>query len=735
LRRVLVFTAVAVLAAAFPASGGAAVSVGHSAWEWGNPRPQGNTFLSIEFQDTDFSNRGYAAGEFGTVLRTDDGGSSWIGLPTGITVGVRRIEMISPDSLVVAGGCFLRRSDNAGQSFTRLPWTPRDTSCASDISSVAFPTSDIGYVVTFDGTVLRSADGGRSWSRRTALPGTSATGSGFATARDIVFTAPDVGLAVIGAGAGGAILRTTDGGNSWTPVQSAPAALNELLDTATTTPVAALYAIGNEGLVYRSTDDGQTWEQRNVTVGTPPLSLRTIDCADSETCIVAKEQGDELFRTSDGGTTWTPVTPSTERVFAAEFVSATRAVAVGASGVTVVSDDAGVTWARIGDALAGSFHRLRASSSSLAFALGTAGTLARTLDSGETWRPISVPTSEAILDVSFPSANVGYALDFAGNLFRTENGGTSWAILDTGTTTAPRALIALDEATVILVGPRGLRRSTNAGQEFTPISDGVVRSASLHSVDRVGSAIYVWGDRTAAFSLNGGRSWRRLAALPTRGRVREYDWVTTRVAFALDSTGRLFQTRNGGRNWRELATTGTSFATGIAFSSLAEGYLQIREYAARPSAGYVLRTIDGGRTWRPQLIAQNEITDVAAPGGTDFALASPSYLFRSAQVSPQDRTSTLSLTPRSSRPRLTRRGATVQLNGRLSPPEGGERIVVSFRGVRSGRWTSAVVTAASNGSFTVTRRIRGATIFVAQWEGDDDRRGVGSRAVVVTPRR
>jgi photosystem II stability/assembly factor-like uncharacterized protein len=729
LRRVLVFIAVAALAAAFPASGGAAVSVGHSAWEWGNPRPQGNDLLSIEFANTGL--RGYAAGRFGTVLRTDDAGESWIGLPTGITANVRRVRVISPDSIVIAGECTLRRSDNAGQSFTRLPWTPRDTGCASEISSVAFPSSDVGYVVTFDGTVLRSGDGGRSWSRRTALPGTPATGSGFSSARDILFTSADTGVAVIGSSGGGAILRTTDGGTSWTPVQSAPAALNGLWFVDASNG----FAVGNGGLVYVTNDGGATWTDRSVTVGTPPLNLSTIRCADVNTCIATKEQGDELLRTTDGGTTWTPVSPSTERVYAAAFASTTRAVAVGANGVTVVSNDAGSTWARIGDALAGSFHRLRASSSSLAFALGSAGTLARTLDSGETWRPISVPTSEPILDVSFPSANVGYALDFAGNLFRTENGGTSWAILDTGTTTAPRALIAVDEATVILVGPRGLRRSTNAGQEFAPISDGVVRSASLHSVDRVGSAIYVWGDRTAAFSLNGGRSWRRLAALPTRGRVREYDWVTTRVAFALDSTGRLFQTRNGGRNWRELATTGTSFATGIAFSSLAEGYLQIREYAARPSAGYVLRTIDGGRTWRPQLIAQNEITDVAAPGGTDFALASPSYLFRSAQVSPQDRESTLSLTPRSRRPRLTRRGATVQLNGRLSPPEGGERIVVSFRGVRSGRWTSAVVTAASNGSFTVTRRIRGATIFVAQWEGDDDRRGVGSRAVVVTPRR
>jgi len=71
---------------------------------------------------------------------------------------------------------------------------------------------------------------------------------------------------------------------------------------------------------------------------------------------------------------------------------------------------------------------------------------------------------------------------------------------------------------------------------------------------------------------------------------------------------------------------------------------------------------------------------------------------------------------------------TVQVNGTLSPgtPAGGELVQVSTRSAKSRSWRSEVVTVASNGTFTITRRIKGKTYFVAQWAGDDDRAGAGA---------
>src|ERR1051325_6499360 len=94
----LVVCLAASLAAAVPA--GAGVSVGHSGWGWGNPLPQGNTIRVLDFH----GGTGYAAGEFGTLLKTTDAGATWTGVPTGITSTINRIDVISPQSVVIGGG-------------------------------------------------------------------------------------------------------------------------------------------------------------------------------------------------------------------------------------------------------------------------------------------------------------------------------------------------------------------------------------------------------------------------------------------------------------------------------------------------------------------------------------------------------------------------------------------------------------------------------------------------------
>src|SRR3954453_1913724 len=91
----------ALLLLAAPAAAQAApVTVAHAGWTWGSPLPQGDTLSAVDFQ----GERGYAVGEFGTMLRTDDGGATWSGVHTGLTEDLTEVRMISPDSVVIAGG-------------------------------------------------------------------------------------------------------------------------------------------------------------------------------------------------------------------------------------------------------------------------------------------------------------------------------------------------------------------------------------------------------------------------------------------------------------------------------------------------------------------------------------------------------------------------------------------------------------------------------------------------------
>ena len=102
----------------------AGVSVPHSGWEWSNPLPQGNSLRALDFAGAS----GYAAGDFGTLLRSDDDGASWRGLGTGIREDLTEVQEIDPDSVVVAGGCALQRSDDGGSELQAAA-----LDCASDL--------------------------------------------------------------------------------------------------------------------------------------------------------------------------------------------------------------------------------------------------------------------------------------------------------------------------------------------------------------------------------------------------------------------------------------------------------------------------------------------------------------------------------------------------------------------------------------------------------------------------
>src|SRR2546425_4798783 len=289
LKLALALAGVALAAAPTGACALAGVSVGHSGWLWSSPLPQGNALAALDFA----GDRGYAAGAFGTLLRSDDGGQSWVGLGTGVTEDLSRVQAISADAVVLAGGCIVRRSDDGGQSFRRLPWTGSESRCRSQIVGLAFPTSDTGYLVREDGRFYRSGDGGASWNRMADVPATPAAG-GASPATDAAFVEPDTGLVTTSAG----IFRTVDGGVYWSQVSARAGGVDAV---ALPGPHAG-YAVGEGGAAYRTVDGGQSWSSTGPLPGAP--SLGAIDCANPARCLTTAADGGRLLRTTNGGVSW-----------------------------------------------------------------------------------------------------------------------------------------------------------------------------------------------------------------------------------------------------------------------------------------------------------------------------------------------------------------------------------------------------------------------------------------------
>ena len=706
LSRVVCVAALAALTLLSGATGG--VNTPHSGWYSGNPLLGPSTLTDMACAGSSC----YASGEFGTLLKSTDGGSTWAGIVTGLTLNLSKVRLAggSADRVIVGGGCAVRRSDDGGDTFFRLPFTARDVGCPTGAAAFAFPTSNVGYLLLGDSRVLVTEDGGRSFSRRTAVPG---------GANDILCTAERTCLA---AGQNGQIHRTTDGAVSWAPIG---AASGQVLFGLEQVDALTLYAVGMNRLLLKSVDGGVTWTRKPANT-VPPSNFRSIRCGTPLQCLIAVENSSSIVRTSDGGDTFTTVVPSNDPTQTVEFAGVSRAIAAGNSGSAEVSNDGGSTWTSVGGRIQGTFRVLAAVSDSVAYAGGEQGVLARTTDSGQTWANVSPPSDRPITALTGAGDRL-YVLAADHTLQRSDNGGQSYSLLNPRT--GPVAAIhAVDANRLLLVGFRGVVRSPDGGETFSQVADPDVRGARLVAVDRAGTAVVVFGANRAALSVDAGANWTRIR-LPKRRAVRDLDFVNARAGFLIDTRGALWRTGNAGRTWHELTSLGTAGAYSLEFADANSGYVAVRTFGSLGGLGLVLRTANGGRSWHPQLVARDGIAAIRTGGATDYALAGNSHLL--ATVMRGDVGSRQGLTL-AARPRVAKRGARILVSGRLMPADGGEEVVVAR--LSGGRWATQRAIAASNGAFTTRWRLSGRAYFVAQVLGDADHAGAGTAALRVDVR-
>lgn len=179
----------------------------------------------------------WAVGDWGAITVTQDGGETWEDRSLGIlTVKVDAAE-------------------------GRVTNTLTDDIILYD---VAFPDPQHGFIAGEFGTLLATADGGRSWEKREVGTDKTLFGVSFAT--------PERGWAV---GIDGLILHTRDGGRHW-DVQRGAAQQEALEDLgfleAIRNPglydvaVAGRYGVvvGDTGILLTTSDGGETWTRHEL---------------------------------------------------------------------------------------------------------------------------------------------------------------------------------------------------------------------------------------------------------------------------------------------------------------------------------------------------------------------------------------------------------------------------------------------------------------------------------------
>jgi photosystem II stability/assembly factor-like uncharacterized protein len=248
---------------------------------------------------------GYSAGRLlrpGGIVATGDGGRTWnrVGRASAsdsLDRVTRRVVWSIGTQRLRDGGLrsFLVRPDDNGRHWRRLPAQP-----GIDAATISFPTARVGYVADVSGGLVRTEDAGKSWhtvrkrgrdlqgavffSSRGGLLGGDfgllGTDDGGRSWRRVAvkprmtfdelavlderrwwlagFTCREKasGFGKVSCGGKRYLLRTTDGGRSWTAIRFARLPLGASLSFAT--PRVG-YVSGDPRGVYRTTDGGRTW--------------------------------------------------------------------------------------------------------------------------------------------------------------------------------------------------------------------------------------------------------------------------------------------------------------------------------------------------------------------------------------------------------------------------------------------------------------------------------------------
>ena len=149
--------------------------------------------------------------------------------------------------------------------------------------SVYFTDANTGWAVGEVGTILKTSDGGTTWS-----PQTSGTPNGLTS---VYFTDANTGWAV----ARGTILKTTDGGTTWSPQTSGT---TSLLFSVYFTDANTGWIAGS-GTILKTINGGTAWSSQ--TSGTTN-TLRSVYFTDGDNGWVVGGNG-TILKTMTGGVT------------------------------------------------------------------------------------------------------------------------------------------------------------------------------------------------------------------------------------------------------------------------------------------------------------------------------------------------------------------------------------------------------------------------------------------------
>ncbi len=232
---------------------------------------------------------------------------------------------------------------------------------------------------------------------------------------DIYFINTDTGIVV---SIDGNIFRTEDGGTTWDIIYSTNIALSDISMPSSETG----YVVGNNGILLKTIDGGNTWTELYSGVSDVLRDVYFFNDSVGFYC----GQSQVIAKTVDGGMNWNINSYGSYWLRDFAFINNGTGFCVGDGGTIMKTINYGETWFEVYSGTDQNLIGLTFVNNNTGYICGTNGTILKSTNSGDSWFAQESGTNNYASGVFFLNPDEGYVVGLNELLLKTTNGGDNW---------------------------------------------------------------------------------------------------------------------------------------------------------------------------------------------------------------------------------------------------------------------------------------------------------------------
>ena len=592
------------------------------------------------------------AGYVQYVAGSDEKAWTWqYPVPQGNTI--RAVRFSQAAGIAVGDHGTIIRTEDGG-----LSWSFVANSFAQHLQGVCHLSGNKWLAVGREGLIIASADGGLTWNRCQTDNRADLLAVGFSGA--------EIGAAI---GSAGTILWSNDGGISWTLKSSGT---KSDLRAITFLTAQKVVAVGKDGVILKTEDSGETWVRKKA-----GMDLFTVEFTDENNGYAAGgnlgylKNRRLIMHTTDGGESWRQQHKKWGSVlYGITLLGQQDLLACGEKGTLLHSTDGGIRWVSLKGPTKRALFSL-AFSGNTGVAVGSYGAIVSTIDGGKTWSSKLPDKEKSLSSINFADQEHGLAAGGEETLLWSSDGGRTWISSKTlpgryiwsGCLLNPQTAVGLGDGGVIF---RTVDTGTTWEQVATDIDYGLRRMKFVD--ENIGLAV---GYSAIITTEDGGKTWTRRSIPHHIGDCSLIGIACADSAhwLVVGTHGVILMSEDGGRTWTLQPSPAKKILRGAAWSDprtatiVGDGGLILQSvdgngwterksgtthklYAVdyiSPLTGFavgefgtILSTDDGGRTWKPENShTLNHLFGLTCTSGQVFAVGWYTTILRRQVKNPE----------------------------------------------------------------------------------------------------